>query len=103
MGKTSLLARGLQQARDSGCREVLSDFQKLNTAHLESVDTLYLTLGSMLADQLDLEVFPEDVWQARCGPNVNFERYVRRQVLGTLSAPLVWGLDEVDRLFTRSA
>jgi hypothetical protein len=93
MGKTLLLARGLQQARDSGCRVALSDFQKLNAAYLESVDTLYLTLGSMLADQLDLEVFPEDVWQVRRGPNVNFERHVRRQVLGTLAAPLVWGLD----------
>jgi AAA-like domain len=61
---------------------------------------LYLTLGGILAEQLDLEVFPEDVWQARRGPNGNFERYVRREVLGTLSAPLVWGLDEVDRLFT---
>jgi AAA-like domain/TIR domain len=100
MGKTSLLARGLQQAREAGCRVVLSDFQKLNVAHLESVDMLYLTLGGILAEQLDLEVFPEDVWQARRGPNGNFERYVRREVLGTLSAPLVWGLDEVDRLFT---
>jgi DNA-binding winged helix-turn-helix (wHTH) protein len=100
MGKTSLLARGLQQARDSGCRVVLSDFQKLNAAHLESVETLYLTLGSMLADQLDLEVFPEDIWNPRHGPNINFERYVRREVLGKLSSPLVWGLDEVDRLFT---
>jgi DNA-binding winged helix-turn-helix (wHTH) protein len=71
-----------------------------NVAHLESVDTLYLTLGGMLAEQLDLAVFPEDVWQARRGPNGNFERYVRREVLGTLSTPLVWGLDEVDRLFT---
>jgi DNA-binding winged helix-turn-helix (wHTH) protein len=100
MGKTSLLARGLQQARAAGWRVVLSDFQKLNVTHLASVDTLYRTLGGMLAEQLGLEVFPEDVWQARRGPNGNFERYVRREVLGTLSAPLVWGLDEVDRLFT---
>jgi DNA-binding winged helix-turn-helix (wHTH) protein len=100
MGKTSLLARGLQQARDRDCRVVLSDFQKLNTAHLAALDTLYLTLGGMLAEQLDLEVFPEGVWQAQRGPNGNFERYVQRQVLGTLQAPLVWGLDEVDRLFT---
>ena len=100
MGKTSLLARGLQQAREAGWRVVLSDFQKLNVAHLTSVDTLYLTLGGIIAEQLDLEVFPEDVWQARRGPNVNFERYLRREVLGKLSAPLIWGLDEVDRLFT---
>src|SRR5205085_4989026 len=33
-------------------------------------------------------------------PSMNFERYVRREVLGKISGPLVWGLDEVDRLFT---
>ena len=31
---------------------------------------------------------------------MNFERYLRREVLGKIEAPLVWGLDEVDRLFT---
>src|SRR5208283_2041067 len=31
--------------------------------------------------------------------NANFERYVRREVLGKTAAPLAWGLDEVDRLF----
>src|SRR5207237_833316 len=33
-------------------------------------------------------------------PSINFERYIRREVLEKLSEPLVWGLDEVDRLFT---
>jgi hypothetical protein len=31
---------------------------------------------------------------------MNLERYLRREVLGSFDAPLVWGLDEVDRLFT---
>ena len=30
---------------------------------------------------------------------MNFERFLRREVLAKLNAPLVWGLDEVDRLF----
>src|SRR6185369_6457160 len=55
-----------------------------------------------IAEQLDLSVFPQDVWDERRGPNVNFERYLRREVLAKLNAPLVWGLDEVDRLFTCS-
>lgn len=100
MGKTSLLARGLQQAREAGAKVVLTDFQKLNAVHLETIETLFITLGEMLADQLDLEVFPDDVWNSRRGPSVNFERYLRREVLGKLPGPMVWGLDEVDRLFT---
>ena len=33
------------------------------------------------------------------GANPNFERYMRREVLGSVSTPLVWALDEIDRLF----
>jgi hypothetical protein len=54
----------------------------------------------MIADQLDLDVLPEDVWQSRRGPNDNFERYLRREVLSKVPTPMVWGMDEVDRLFT---
>jgi hypothetical protein len=100
MGKTSLLARGLQQARDGGAKVVLTDFQKLNASHLESAESFFLTLGEWIADQLDLETFPDQVWNERRGPSMNFERYVRREVLAKIDSPLVWGLDEVDRLFT---
>ncbi|MBV6458706.1 MAG: hypothetical protein HONBIEJF_01843 [Fimbriimonadaceae bacterium] len=100
MGKTSLLARGLYLARQNGSRVALSDFQSLNSVHLESPDTLYRALGEMLADQLDLEVWPEEAWDARRGPNMNLERYVKRFVLEDGNKPLVWAMDEVDRLFT---
>jgi len=100
MGKTSLLARGLQQAREAGARVVLTDFQMLNAAHLASVEALFLTLGGLIADQLDLDVLPDEAWKERRGPSVNFGRYIRREVLEKVSAPIVWGLDEVDRLFT---
>ncbi len=100
MGKTSLLSRGLQQARKSGDAVVFTDFQKLNTADMNSIDSFYKTLGTAVADQLDLTVYPEDVWRAVRGPNQNFERYLRSEVLGKVSGNLVWGMDEVDRLFT---
>jgi class 3 adenylate cyclase len=100
MGKTSLLSRGLQQARKSGDGVVFTDFQKLNTADMSSIDSFYKTLGTAVADQLDLTVYPEDVWRAVRGPNQNFERYLRSEVLGKVSGNLVWGMDEVDRLFT---
>lgn len=100
MGKTSLLARGLQHARQSGARVVLTDFQKLNAAHLASIEAFFLTLGEFLSDQLELSALPSDQWDKRRSPNINFERFLRREVLGKVSAHFVWGLDEVDRLFT---
>jgi AAA+ ATPase superfamily predicted ATPase len=100
VGKTSLLGRGLQEARQAGSKVVLTDFQAFNAAHLESAETLLLALGEALGEQLDLDVMPADIWESRRGPSPNFRRYLRREVLRALSPPLVWGLDGVDRLFS---
>ncbi|MCF7764407.1 MAG: AAA-like domain-containing protein [Verrucomicrobia bacterium] len=99
IGKTSLLARGLQTARERGAKVALTDFQKFNDVNLENVSNFYLSLAESLADQMELSTMPGDVWDERRGPNINFERFIRREVLTKLNAPLVWGLDEVDRLF----
>lgn len=99
MGKTSLLARGLKQARQSGARVVLTDLQKLTAGQMASAEALFLTLAEAIADQLELDIAPEVAWNRERGWNVNFERFMRREVLGRLETPLVWGLDEVDRLF----
>ena len=99
MGKTSLLARGLQKARAAGTRVVLMDLQKLTTEQMATSDSLFLTLARDIADQLELDVSVDELWQPVWGWNVNFERFLRRQVLADENGPLVWGLDEVDRLF----
>ncbi len=100
MGKTSLLARGLQQAREQGAKVVKTDCQKLNAQHLENIDALFLKLAESIADQLELDILPEDFWQPRRGPSENFERYLQRQALRNTPGHVVWGLDEIDRLFT---
>jgi serine/threonine protein kinase len=100
MGKTSLVARGLQQARKSGAKVVFTDFQKLNASHLESVEKLFLTLSQSFADQLDLDIDSEEVWNSRRGPSMNFERFLRREVLAKIPGRLVWVIDEADRLFS---
>ena len=89
MGKTSLLARGLQQARTAGAKCLQTDFQKFNAADLETVETLYLAISERIADQLDLDVIPRDVWNPKRGANVNFERFLRREVLGKIDGPVI--------------
>ena len=78
VGKTSLLARGLEQARQRGARVVLTDFELFNAAHLASAEALLLAMAQSIADWLDLEVSPTAVWDADRGPNPNFRRYMRR-------------------------
>ena len=99
MGKTSLLARGLQFAREQGLRAVSTDLQKFNAENFKNLDRLYRTMAESLIDQLDLQATPADTWDSRRGPNANLERFLRREVLGRLPTPLIWALDEVDRLF----
>ena len=41
----------------------------------------------------------DSAWEPYLSPSINFERFVRREVLLKVSSPVVWGIDEVDRLF----
>jgi hypothetical protein len=98
MGKTSLLGRGLQQARESGARVIQTDLRMLDAADLESVERLLRALAEWMVVQAELEVSPGQIWKSHLGPSVNFARFMRGEVLGASSTPVVWGLDEVDRL-----
>ncbi|HYV04050.1 MAG TPA: AAA-like domain-containing protein [Blastocatellia bacterium] len=100
VGKTSLLARGMQHMREAGAAVVLTDLQHLTASSLENVEKLLLTLAELIADQLELGIVPNRDWNSFLSPSSNFERFLRRAVLGRLPTSLVWGLDEVDRLFS---
>ncbi len=99
IGKTSLLARGLQQARERGAQVILTDIQKLTDSQLETAESLFYNLAESIADQLLLDTSIADMWQSGRGWNVNFERFMRREVLANAEVPIIWGLDEIDRLF----
>lgn len=100
MGKTSLLARGLQQARAAGKTVVSLDLQKLNLEDLKDIASLYKALGGMIADQLKLDVYPEDRWRPSRAPNINFENYIVREVMDKIEGHVIIAMDEVDRLFS---
>lgn len=99
IGKTSLLARALHRARQQGACVLLTDWQNLAHAELESAETFFLSLAHSLADQLDLEGLPEETFLPKRPPSTNFERFLRRQVFPAAEKPIVWGIDEADRLF----
>ena len=100
MGKTSLLARGVQHARGSGARVLFTDLQRMGEANLSSCGAFVMALAESLADQLDLDELPDRGGNELWGPTVNLERYLRRVVLRKIEGRLVWNLDEIDRLFS---
>jgi hypothetical protein len=99
MGKTSLLARGLQQARAAGATVVTTDFQTLNTDDLSSIDKFYRALMKQIIKRLGLKIQLDEAWRAGDSANDNFAAFLET-VLEGVPQSLVWGMDEVDRLFT---
>jgi hypothetical protein len=77
----------------------LTDVQTLSDSLLESAESLFRTFAESICDQLSLNTAVSEVWNEARGWNVNFERFMRRDVLAATEAPIVWGLDEIDRLF----
>jgi DNA-binding SARP family transcriptional activator len=99
MGKTSLLARGLNRVRQSGARVLLTDFQSFSEARFASPETLYLNLAANLAAQQEVDFSARDEWSDDLDANLNFEMFLRKRILAVADTPVVWGMDEVDRLF----
>ena len=99
VGKSSQLVRGVQQGIQEGMRVVVTDFQSLDDASLQSKVTLFQALTGQLYDSLSPSKAPEEHWNARRSDNDNFSSYLKNIVLSADLPPLIWFMDEVDRLF----
>lgn len=99
IGKTSMMARALRKAADSGSRIVWTDLQAFGRTQLESDERLYSAIALEFADQLGLEGDPLADWRSMFGANTNFERFISSKVLKVIEEPVIWAIDEVDRLF----
>jgi len=99
VGKTSLLARGLQQARQAGVRVLLTDFQKLVEPQLQNSNTFFLAIAQMLARQLRLKISPQQSWSSEYTASANFENYFLDEILAEVEEPVLWAIDEADQLF----
>jgi hypothetical protein len=96
VGKSSLLARALEEARRTRASVVFTDVQALGRDDLRSPIAVYQALGRSIAEQIKVSSSILDTWNDSDSPNTNFSRYIR-VILGS-HHHLVWGLDEVDRL-----
>lgn len=101
MGKTSLLGRAIGEVTRSGGKVVLTDFQVFNESQLSTIESFYKSLMHQIAYQLRLRINLDEIWSEHLGPNMNFEQFMECEILEKISQPLVWAMDEVDRLFTR--
>src|SRR5207237_4621193 len=62
VGKSSLLARGIEHARQASMQTVVTDFQKLDAGSLESLASFYRCLLRCFHRRLALKERPDDYW-----------------------------------------
>lgn len=98
-GKTSLLLRALEYARQEGARTVLINIQEADTAILEDIGLFLRWFCRNVAQQLNLENKLDDYWDEEIGNKVSCKIYFREYLLAQLSEPVVLALDEIDQLF----
>ncbi|MEM8641143.1 MAG: AAA-like domain-containing protein [Cyanobacteria bacterium P01_G01_bin.54] len=99
MGKTSLMARILYQAREQGYRTVPLSFQHADQAVFENLNALLQWFCLRIARKLRISPKLDDYWTQTYGSKDNCTAFFEDCLLSQSETPLVLGLDEVDRVF----
>lgn len=102
MGKTSLLARGIQAARDNKWQPIYTTLEKISGQALQSFADFYRELAGWIAEDLGLDTSVHAYFDNRDPANLCFDRFLKRVVTELGNAHTVWFIDEVDRLFDTS-
>src|SRR5580658_1753707 len=98
-GKSSLLARLFQHARDKKLPAVYIDFQILDKRQFSDLDTLLLYLARLIATKLKPNRQPSVYWESDLGAKDKLTEFIAAEILDPLDKPLVLLFDEVDRVF----
>ena len=99
MGKTSLMARILYQAKEQGYRTVPLSFQHADTTIFTNLNELLRWFCARISRKLKLSYQIDDYWTDTYGSKDNCTAYFEDCLLSAIDTPLVLALDEVDRVF----
>lgn len=98
MGKSSMLVRGVEKARQAGKKIVYLDFQQLDSEHLRDSRMFYTTFCNWVAGNLNVDVDAEEFWKSLGSNNIKCTKFFKEHILGKTNQPLLLAIDEVDRL-----
>lgn len=102
-GKSSLLVRGITQARQQRNKVVYIDLQPIETHNLENLDTFLHYFVTNIVTQLRLDPVEVDkAWQGGLGAPDKTTYLFEDYILPNVDAQIVLALDEVDRLLNVS-
>jgi hypothetical protein len=98
-GKTSLLMRGIHQARQSGAKVVSLDFQSFGHKQLVSCDVFLHELAETICHELRLDVTKiEEAWQGSLGAQNKLTYFIEDYILPAFEGPIILAIDEADCL-----
>ncbi|BAZ14271.1 hypothetical protein NIES4071_61110 [Calothrix sp. NIES-4071] len=101
MGKTSLMARILNESQSHGSYAVTLDFQLASQQIFTSADKFLRWFCASVAKTVNIPNQLDNYWDLAgiLGSNMACKAYFEEYLLPTLDKPLTLGLDEVDRVF----
>ncbi|MBD2198439.1 MULTISPECIES: AAA-like domain-containing protein [Calothrix] len=99
MGKTLLLEKVLNSAREQGYQTAKLDLKLADSDILADTKTFLQWLCVNVSDSLDIEPQLDKYWQDVFGVNKNCTRYFQKYLLGVNDSPLVLAIDNFERLF----
>ncbi|MGK7943484.1 MAG: AAA-like domain-containing protein [Microcystaceae cyanobacterium] len=100
MGKTALLQRLLSTAHTLNYRKVYLNLQGVESSMFSSLDRFLRWFCANISRELGLKPNLDDYWDEELfGSLVSCKTYFQSAILEQNEAPLVLGLDNIDRLF----
>jgi len=98
-GKSSLLVRGIQQAKKVGANTLLLDMQRVDKDHLTSLDVFLRYLAEYIVFKLSQDADVIDrLWKSSLSPQEKLTSLFEDHVLENVERNVVIGMDEIDQL-----
>lgn len=99
MGKTSLLLRILNYAKQLNYQTVSLNLEQVDRPILEDLNRFLRWLCSSIARQLKLKPQLDEYWDEDLGSKISCTSYFEDYLLESINMPLVLALDEVNQIF----
>jgi CHAT domain-containing protein len=99
MGKTWLLENLLSYSREQSYQTVKLDLQQAENLILDNLKNFLQWVCVDVSDSLDIEPQVNETWQDIYGVNKNCTRYFQKHLLSVSESPLVFAIDNFERLF----
>ncbi|HEY9672520.1 MAG TPA: AAA-like domain-containing protein [Waterburya sp.] len=99
MGKTSLMARIMEQARIQGLETVALSFQLADATILTDLTRFLQWFCAIVTRSLGLPNHLAEYWDEIFGSNYNCTDYFENYLLAKINNPIVLAIDEVDVVF----